>query len=126
MEVRARPGRRAQPFAGRTKLSRFTGDVWSLPNAAWPAKGPTAPVALSKERRSPLFLYEGFECLGVIRMPPRKWRPVFDDVLGSPDDASLVKRAGGVIVGAENIEVACIQPLDHEINRLLRRPGPCR
>ena len=56
-------------------------------------------------------------------MPARQRGPVFHDVAGGPEDAPLVERPGHVVVGAEDVEIAGLEALDHEIDRLLRRPG---
>src|SRR6202041_147097 len=72
------------------------------------------------------FPAEGVECLLVIGMPARKRRAVLDNVSRSPQDASLVESARHVVVGAENVEVTRMQPLHHEIDGLLGRPGAGR
>ena len=56
-------------------------------------------------------------------MPARQRRAVLDDVAGRPEDAPLVERARHVVVGAEDVEIARLQALQHEVDRLLGRPG---
>src|SRR5216684_496328 len=63
---------------------------------------------------------------GVVRMPARQGRAIFDDVARCPEDPPLVKTSGHVVIGAQNVKVAGVQPLDHEVDGLLRRPGPGR
>ncbi len=59
-------------------------------------------------------------------MPARQRRAVLDDVAGGPQDAAFVERARHIVVGAEDVEIAGLEPLDHEIDGLLRGPGAGR
>src|SRR5437879_9882575 len=59
-------------------------------------------------------------------MPPRERRAVFDDVAGRPEDAPLVEASRHVIVRTQDVEIAGIYSFDHEVDGLLRRPGPGR
>ncbi len=71
-------------------------------------------------------VHERCERLGVIRMPARQRRAVLDDIAGRPLHTLLVERARHVVVRAQDVEVAGVQPLDHEIDGLLRGPGGSR
>src|SRR5258707_3473988 len=59
-------------------------------------------------------------------MPARQGRAVFDDVARPPEHPPVVKTSGQVVNGAKNVKVAGVQPLDHDVDGLLRRPGPGR
>src|SRR6267142_7256647 len=67
-------------------------------------------------------LHERRESVGVVLVPARQRRAVLDDVAGGPQDAPLVELAGDVIVGAEHVEIAGIDALDHEVDGLFGRP----
>jgi drug/metabolite transporter (DMT)-like permease len=69
-------------------------------------------------------LHEGRECVGPIRMPARERRSVLDDVVRRPLDPTLVDRARGLVVRAQDVEVAGREVLEHEIDDLVG--GPCR
>src|SRR5437667_7534931 len=56
-------------------------------------------------------------------MPSRQRGPVFDDVAGGPEDAPLVEVSRHIIIRTENVEISGVDPLDHEVDGLLRRPG---
>ncbi len=73
--------------------------------------------------RLSLFFKEGLEPVGIILVPARKRRAVFDDVADRPGHAALVKGAGDVVVWAKDIEIAALQAFDHEIDGLFRCPG---
>src|SRR3954468_14604220 len=76
------------------------------------ARLPVASVAAHK-------LGERFLPIG---MPTRESWSILDDVAGSPGDPLLVHRAGGFVVGAQKIEVAGGDMIEHEIDYLLGRP----
>src|SRR5229473_2699825 len=71
-------------------------------------------------------LHKRSKRLGVIRMPARQRGPVFDDVAGRPENPPLIELSRHVVVRTENIEISGPDPLDHEVDGLLRRPGPGR
>src|SRR5260221_9443693 len=71
-------------------------------------------------------LHERRKRLGKIRMPARQRGAVFDDVARGPQDPPLVELSRHVVVRAENVKVSGLDPLDHEIDGLLRRPGRIR
>src|SRR6266478_8917652 len=64
--------------------------------------------------------------LGIIRMPSRQRGPVFDDVAGRPENPPLVEVSRYIIVRTQDVEISGVDPLDHEIDGLLRRPGSGR
>src|SRR4029079_11707271 len=71
-------------------------------------------------------LHEPRERLGIVRMPARQRRAVFDDVAGGPLHAAFVEFARRLVVGAEDVEIAGVDALNHEIDRLPGRPGARR
>src|SRR6266403_3311592 len=71
-------------------------------------------------------LHKRGKSLSIIRMPTRKRGPVFDDVAGGPQDPPLVEAPRHIIVRTQDVEISGIDPLDHEIDGLLRRPGSGR
>src|SRR5712664_1687274 len=64
--------------------------------------------------------------LGIIRMPSRQRGPVFDDVAGRPENPPLVEAPRHIIVRTQDVEISGVDPLDHEVDGLLRRPGSGR
>src|SRR2546429_5217577 len=85
--------------------------------------GTTAKSPAPSPRRLALFSFrKRRKRICVIGMPARQRGAVFDDVAGGPQDAPFVEAARHVVVRAQDVEIASLQPLDHEINRLLRRP----
>src|SRR5258708_7189287 len=57
-------------------------------------------------------------------MPARERRAVFDDVACRPENPPLVESSRHVVVRAQNVKVSRVYSLQHEIDGLLRRPGP--
>ena len=52
-------------------------------------------------------------------MPARQGRPILDKVADGPGDPPLIHRPGGFVVGAEEIEVAGGDMIEHEVDHLL-------
>ena len=49
--------------------------------------------------------------------------PVLDDAVGGPGDPLRVLLPGGLAIGAQGVEVALREPLQHQVDVLLGRPG---
>ena len=63
------------------------------------------------------------EGIRVVRMPAAERRAVLDDVAHGPGHALFVERAGNIIVGAQNVEIAAVHAVEKEIRGLFGRPG---
>src|SRR5437879_3001954 len=59
-------------------------------------------------------------------MPARQRRAVFDDVARRPKDPPLVEASRHVVVGTQDVEIPGVDSFDHEVDGLLRCPGPGR
>ncbi len=68
-------------------------------------------------------LRERGECFGMVGMPARQYGPVIDDVSDGPERAPLVEAPRHVVIGTEDVEIAHLETLDHEIDRLF---GGCK
>ena len=77
-------------------------------------RGAPMPLGLTFQERR-----EGFAVVGV---PARQRRAVLDDVADGPGHAALVGLALGLVVGAEDVEIAARKALQHEVDDLFRRP----
>lgn len=59
----------------------------------------------------------------VVLMPSAQRGPALGDVRSCPHDAQLIKLASGLIVGAEDVELAQANVIEHVKNRLFSSPG---
>src|SRR5450631_2290294 len=82
--------------------------------------------SLGSQRRGLRILHKRRKRLRMIWMPARQCGTIFNDVAGGPENPPLVQASRHVVIGAQNVEVAGVQPFDHEVDGLLRRPGPGR
>src|ERR1700682_2845759 len=106
-------GSASNPESRDSPMCNCTSEVWCL-----------RAIGVTKTRLG--LLHKRSKGRGVVRMPARQGRAVFNDVARRPEDPPLVKTSGHVVIGAQNVKVAGIQPLDHEVDGLLRSPGPGR
>src|ERR1700761_43784 len=74
------------------------------------------------KRRRLLLLRKRREGVGMIGIPARKRGPVLDDVTRRPKDAPFVEAPRHVIIRTQDVEVAGVDTLDHEVDGLFRRP----
>ena len=63
------------------------------------------------------------ECFGMVRIPARQCEPVIDNVSDGPEHAPLAEAPRHVVIGTEDVEIARLETLDHEIDRLF---GGCK
>src|ERR1700730_3999549 len=59
-------------------------------------------------------------------MPSGEGRAVFDDVSCRPKNPPLVEASRHVVVRTQDVEISGVYSFDHEVDGLLRRPGPGR
>ena len=59
-------------------------------------------------------------------MPSRQRGPVFDDVARRPEDPPLIEVSRHIVIRTQDVEISGVDPLDHEVDGLLRRPRPRR
>src|SRR5579863_8533124 len=62
----------------------------------------------------------------MIRMPARQRRTIFDNISRRSENSPLVEASWHVVIRTKHIEVASLEPLDHEIDGLLPGPGAGR
>src|SRR5688500_15168397 len=79
---------------------------------------PPTALAFGIQERSERILEVG--------VPARQRRAVLDDVADGPGHAFLVGRALGLVVGAQDVEIAARQAFEHEVDDLLAGPGAGR
>src|ERR1700730_3279349 len=121
-----RPRANARP--GMTSAGNDSMRAWLMAMmVALAGSSPRQWIASPGSRwRSLINLHECSKGLGIVRLPARQGRAVLDDVARRPEDPPLVETSRHIVIGAQNVKVAGVQPLDHEVDGLLRRPGPGR
>src|SRR5215475_12081578 len=68
--------------------------------------------------------HERLELLFESRVPSRQGRTIFDDITRCPENSQLILLAGGLVVLAQNVEVAAGYAFNHPLRHLFRKP--CR
>jgi hypothetical protein len=59
-------------------------------------------------------------------MPPREGWAISDDVAGRPKNPPFVEVSRHIVIRTQDVEISGVYSFDHEVDGLLRRPGPGR